>query len=220
MISTRDLTHLPDIDALRRLMQSMAVLDAILSPDWQLRYFSFNSKWSKGEQMGSMRNGEGDDLFAHFTRDGCIVKGFAQDADMSPRRDDGTKGVWPGVLDSVPKVFAKSLREPAFTMTDTTFCVWRLHGDAAWSRGDISFPKGKDPDASRAILNDYDGKPTTYRRHADDYFGEDVPLKVIRAVYAHEPLTDELVQAINPEVTLADLKADLKEIGYPRPAGD
>ncbi len=43
MISTRDLSQLPDVDPLRRLMQSLAMLDAILSPDWELRYYSFNA---------------------------------------------------------------------------------------------------------------------------------------------------------------------------------
>ena len=36
-----------------------AVLDLIVSPDWDGRYYSFNSKWSENEQMGSMRNGCG-----------------------------------------------------------------------------------------------------------------------------------------------------------------
>jgi hypothetical protein len=84
MISTRDLSGLPDIDALKRLMQSMAMLDAIMCPEWQYRLYSFNSKWAKGEQMGSMRDGQGDDLFALFTKDGCFLKGFAHEAPMTP----------------------------------------------------------------------------------------------------------------------------------------
>jgi hypothetical protein len=34
MISTRDLSLLPDVDLLGRTVQSMALLDAILSPEW------------------------------------------------------------------------------------------------------------------------------------------------------------------------------------------
>ena len=66
MISTRDLSFLPDVEQLRRLLQSMAMLDAILCPEWDLRYYSFNARWADGEQMGSMRDGCGDDLFVHF----------------------------------------------------------------------------------------------------------------------------------------------------------
>lgn len=214
MISTRNLSKLPDIDTLCRLMQSLAVLDAILMPEWEYRYFSFNAKWSKGEQMGSMRDGCGDDLFAHFTKTGCFLKGFAHEAAMTPYKAQ-PKRVWPGMLDTVPKVFAKSLTQPAFSMEDTTFCVWRLNGEAAWACGDIKFPKGEDPDGSRGLLRYYDGKPATYRRHADEYFETDVPLRIIRAVYAHQPLTAEMVEELNPEMTLRKLATDLKEIGYP-----
>ncbi len=35
------------------------MLDAIMSPDWELRYFSFDSRWSPTEEMVSMRNGSG-----------------------------------------------------------------------------------------------------------------------------------------------------------------
>src|SRR5689334_5634570 len=66
VISARNLSPLPGVDHLRRLLQSMAMLDAILSPEWEFRYYSFDSKWSPGEQMGSMRDGGGDDFFAHF----------------------------------------------------------------------------------------------------------------------------------------------------------
>jgi hypothetical protein len=62
VISTRDLSLLPDVESLRRLWQSMAMLDAILSPDWEYRYYSFNAAWGAGEEMGSMRDGCGDSL--------------------------------------------------------------------------------------------------------------------------------------------------------------
>lgn len=214
MISTRNLSKLPDIDTLRRLMQSLAVLDAILMPEWEYRLFSFNAKWSKGEHMGSMRNGQGDDLFAHFTKAGCFFKGFAHEAPMTPYREQ-PKRVWPGVLDSVPAAFGKSLSQPAFSMEDTTFCVWRLNSETVWACGDIEFPEENDPDGSGWLLSYYDGKPETYQKYAADYFVEDVPLRIIRAVYAHQPLTTEMVEELNPEMTLRKLATDLKEIGYP-----
>src|SRR5262245_49362203 len=154
MISTRDLSGLLDIDALKRLLQSMAMLDAILSPEWEYRYYSFNSKWAKGEQIGSMRDGCGDDFFALFNKHGCFLKGFVHTARMSPHWGRKRKGVWPGVLDSVPKEFEGGLNEPAFSMEDTTFCIWRQYGDDRWRRGEIKFPRGwKDPDGSVALLS-------------------------------------------------------------------
>src|SRR5688572_16886189 len=64
--STYDLSAVPDIPTLRKLLQSLAVLDAMNEPEWEFRYYSFNSKWDAGEMLGSMRNGSGDAFFIHF----------------------------------------------------------------------------------------------------------------------------------------------------------
>jgi hypothetical protein len=190
------------------------MLDAILSPEWQYRYYSFNWRWSEGEQMGSMRDGCGDDFFALFNYAGCFFKGFAHEAPMSPygRRP---KKVWPGVLDSVPAEFAACLQEPAFTIEDTTFCIWRRYSDRAWQRGAIEFPAGADPDGSESLLSTLDGGPATYKAWAEDNYERTLPLAAVRQVYAHKPLTTKLIQWLNPDVTLEDLAADVQEIGYP-----
>jgi hypothetical protein len=44
MPSTRDPSALPEVGSLRRLSQSLAMLDAILCPEWQYRYHSFNAR--------------------------------------------------------------------------------------------------------------------------------------------------------------------------------
>ena len=218
MISTRRLRSLPDVDGLKALLRSVAMLDAILSPEWEFRYYSFNSRWSRGEQMGSMRDGCGDDFFAHFSRAGCFLKGFAHEAPMTPYARS-PKRIWPGVLDSVPKEFAKCLKEPAFDIEDTTLCVWRSYADDSWQVGEIEFPAGADPDGSELLLSPLDGKPKTYREWAEDYYERPVSLAAVRHVYAHKPLTDEVVARLNPKVTLRELKADVKEIGYPGGGG-
>ena len=57
MISTRKLSLLPPIDQLRSVLQAMAMLDAILSPEWEYRYYSFNARWSKGATYWSIEAG-------------------------------------------------------------------------------------------------------------------------------------------------------------------
>ncbi len=62
MISTQNLSALSTIERLRKLSQALATLDAILCPEWQYRYYSFNAQWDVGEMMASMRNGSGDSI--------------------------------------------------------------------------------------------------------------------------------------------------------------
>lgn len=217
MISTRDLSLLPDVDDLRRLLQSLALLDAILSPEWQFRYYSFNAAWGTGEQMGSMRNGCGDDFFAHFSPAGCWLKGFAHEYPMSLYRRKPSRP-WPGVLDTVPVEFANCLREPAFRVEDVTFCIWRRYVDQDWQVGTVEFPPSHpepDPDGARFLLADLDGRPESYRDWATGYYERDIDLSAVAHVYQHRPLTPELIARLNSEVLLEELAADINEIGYP-----
>ena len=233
-ISTRNLDALPDIDGLRRLSQSLAMLDAIIQPEWQFRYHSFNAHWGHNEMMGSMRNGSGDDYFILFNRAGAIIKGYAHESTMASYVDDG-RPHWPGVLDQVPQEFVRALAEPAFAFGSTSFCIWRLYSESAWSIGDISFPAvdqtqyqhlsgsirevveswARDHDGSEHMLFRLDDYPMTYKTWAAEYYGREVPLAVIERLYRHEPLTNTLVAALNPALSLAVLQSDIREIGYP-----
>ena len=215
MVTTIRRNMLPDIDALRRLSQSLAMLDAIISPQWESRYYSFNSTWGSGEMIASMRNGSGDDYFLLFNAAGAILKGFAHESPMTPYANRDYK-VWPGVLDNVPTEFASFLSEPAFTLEDTTFCLWRRHVDSNWQVGKIEYPsEDLDPDGSDALLAILDGQAATYREFAESYYERSVDLSSIEKIYQHRPLTQELISALNPELSPEDLSADILEIAYP-----
>jgi hypothetical protein len=215
MATENRLKTLPDIDRLKALCQSLAMLDAIMSLEWEYRYFSFDSKWDLNEMMASMRNGQGDDFYILFNKHGAIIKGFDHESPMSPYARK-PKRVWPGVLDDVPDVFRSFLDEPAFTIEDTTFCFWRRTEDPCWSIGNIAYPKGADPDGSDQLLIMLDGKPEKYREYAEECYERDIPLLAIEHIYNHQPLTDEIITSLNPDISFADLKAEIETIGYSR----
>lgn len=218
-ISTRNLSVLPTIDTLKRISQAIATLDAILSPEWESRYYSFNSKWSVGEAMGSMRNGSGDDFFIHFSDAGAVIKGYDHESVMA-RFNVEHGQPWPGVLDKVPSELMSFLAKPAFSIEETTFCTWRRWTDGRWMIGDIAFPRfDLDPDGSAGLLFILDGNPATYKTWAVEYYSDVIddtlPLASVERLYNHEPLTSQLVRQINPSIRLADIIEDLEEIGYP-----
>jgi hypothetical protein len=210
MISTRNLDALPDIPALRRLARSLAMLDAILSPEWEFRYHSFDSHWGEGELMASMRNGQGDDWFALFTHAGVVVIGLDHEAPMFRLGDP-----WPGLIDALPSELAAAVDEPAFDARNSTFCIWRRTTGTRWERGPVQFPDGDDPDGSAQLLRILDGRPESYRAFAAEYYEADLPLDAVAAVYGHQPLTPELIERLNAAVTMDTLREDVAEIGYP-----
>ena len=190
------------------------MLDAILSPEWEYRYYSFNSHWASGEQMASMRDGSGDDWFLLFASWGAALKGFAHESALA--RDPGFPE---RIQQSLPSSFASFLHEAAFSMDYATFCLWRGHSDSCWN---VVSPEkaapSSDKDGSAELLSILDGEPQTYQTWAQDYYEREVSLPMVRAVYQHRPLDAALLAALNPELVLADLRADIDKIGYPNNA--
>jgi hypothetical protein len=189
------------------------MLDAILSPEWQDRYYSFNSRWADGEMMASMRNGSGDHWFALLTSAGVALHGLAHEYPMF--RGDSP---WPGIFDGLPREFhANFLEEPAFDTASSTFCLWRRATDDCWSCGAVQFPAGDDPDGSAWLLSMLAGKPQQYVQFAADYYEREIDVADASAVYRHAPLTEALVRRLNPAIELESLVEDIAEIGYPDP---
>ncbi|MFB7413272.1 hypothetical protein ACFC18_55550 [Streptomyces sp. NPDC056121] len=210
---------MPEISVLREHCRSLSVLDAILSPEWEDRYYSFNDRWSETESLASMRNGSGDEFSIVFSLAGAYVRGFARESPMSPYTEDGP---WPGVLDEVPDVFRPCVEEPAFCDEDgmpvVTACMWRETDHASWKAGTIDYPDEQpdDPDGAGYLFQLLvDRSPETFQQWAEDYYEVPVALEAVSHVFASRPLSDSVVNALNPEVTVADLAKDLAEIGYP-----
>ena len=214
-MSVEDLAaRLPDIATLRRWSQSMAMLDAILSPNWHLRYYSFNANWGRGKERASMRDGMGNHYSITFSSVGAYGRGFDHESKLSswvqascqPRA---------GLLEPVPADF--EVDEPgAMTdgILDVTLTLWRLASEQVWSCGRPDRSAGED-DGGTWLFKTLDGDPATFRRFALGYHEIDVDLGTLQHVFAHRPLTDGVVQAINPDLALPDLADDVREIGYP-----
>jgi hypothetical protein len=214
MISSKNLVGLLHPKALKKLAKALAMLDALIERDWEYRYYSFNSKWSDYEEMASMRNGQGDEWFCVFSSVGVFLKGFDHESIMSPRNQESSTA-WPGVLENIPSVFQPMATEPAFSMSDTTFCIWRAVDGKQWETGTISFPDGDDPDGSAWMLAILDGNPITYAKWAEEYYDRPISAGAIEQIYQGTPLTPDLVRELNPDIEFASILADAAEIDYP-----
>jgi hypothetical protein len=214
--------RLPAIAVVRRWSESLAVLDAVMSGDWQYRCFSFDAGWGPGQALASMRNGSGDEYSITFTRDGAFLRGFDHESPLSPF-SQAQPALWPGLLTGLPAALAAVAEEPAFTLGSVpamTVALWRLAGDEQWHHGQAAYPQAweneyADPDGSNWLFAQLDGRAESYLQYASEYFERQLPAAAVTAVIDHRPLTAALVRALNPERSYHDLTADLNTIGYP-----
>lgn len=215
--------HLPNIATLKARSQAIALLDAILSPEWGDRNYSYNCRWADGQELASMLDPAGDDYFIVFSAGGAFVKGFAHESSMSPWREQPMR-LWPGILDNLPEVLLPHVDEPAFGyggLLQATFCLWRQPHDQQWQIGNIDYtgtdPIDADPDGADWLLHILtDPTPASYLRYAAEYFEVEPDPAPVTHIYQSLPLTDDIAHALNPGIDLNQLAGDLAEIGYPR----
>lgn len=207
MISTQNYRALPDAASLKSLCKALAVLDAINSQDWEYRYYSYSADWAEGEEVLTMRDGEGDEMLILFRAEGCVINGFLHEYDQ-PDKAQVTRGL--------PEYFDDFIFGEPINSIGTTFCLWytAAHG---WQSGVVE----NEEDGSEELLYIFDGNPETYTEWADEYYGEDtdrspIDVAAVAKVYQGETLTKELVLAIVDELEdWAQLAEDLQAIGYP-----
>lgn len=220
--SMRRLDLLRPVADLERLTKAIALLDAILEPEWDYRYYSFNQTWDEvaKQRLASMRNGSGDEWQLVFSPAGAFLKGFAHESPVARDRDRFPPERF---VEGLPPSLSDLATEPSLALETTTFCAWCVDG-LHWSASARASPikldvlaSDEDPDGSAHLLAILDGNPETYRFYAAEYFEENVPLAAVTALYEGRPLTSELLRSIAPKRSLDELSADLDEIGWPRP---
>ncbi len=199
---------LPNVDELKRITQSLATLDLIICPEWEDRYYSYDSRWSDTEDMASMRNGCGDDWFVLFDPSGAAgIKGLAHEYPAA--RD--TELV-EQIRRALPSELAGFASESAFHWDSTSFCYWRLTGDSAWNEAPEQSSADTGADEFLGILtNPLSG----YRQFASDYYEQELDQAVIDHVLSHRPVTPDIVSSLNSEIGIDDIREDLEQVGYP-----
>ncbi len=207
MISTQDYRGLPDGAALKRLCKALAALDAINSPEWQYRYYSYDANWAEGEEVLTMRDGEGDEMLILFRAEGCVINGFMHEYDQ-PDKAQTTRGR--------PTYFDDFMFGEPVNSIGTTFCLWYTPA-GGWQTG---LMENKE-DGSEELLSIFDGDPATYAEWADEYYGDEtdrspIAVDAVAQVYQGVVLTKELVLAIVDEPRdWSQLAEDLQAIDYP-----
>lgn len=209
---------LPPINQLVKRCRALAALDLILSPDWQYRYYSFNSRWSDTERMASMRDGCGNEWWIVFHQNGwAALKGLDHESSAWSKHREKLSSA---LQRAVPIELAAFSTEPAFRWDATSFAYFHTIGAAGWTRVNDLTSYSTDDGGDRELLALLVGQASDYATFAADYYESDFKGDIIEDVFALQPLTDALVKALNPTITLHDISAELyDEIQYPRTDG-
>ncbi|MCD1118610.1 hypothetical protein [Chryseobacterium turcicum] len=206
MISTKDYKLLPDAKKLKSICKAISVLDAILSQEWEYRYYSYNNKWSDHEEFFEMRDGSGDQMLVLFPQNHCVINGFAHEYKQQDKQKLTT---------NLPSIFNEFIFGEPVNSIGTTFCLWTTE-QKNWQTGQLE----NFEDNSEEMLNIFDGNPQTYIDWATEYFEDrykesGIPLETVEKIYSGQTLTKNMVLSIVEELEdWEQLETDLNEIGY------
>jgi hypothetical protein len=206
---------LPPIDQLISRCRALAALDLILSPDWQGRYYSFNSRWSERELMASMCDGCGDEWWIVFHRDGWAgLKGLGHESPAWSRHRETLSSA---LQRSFPAGLKGFSTEPAFRWDQTSFAYFITTETAGWIRANDVAGYSADDAGDTQLLAHVVGTPSDYADFATDYYETEVPEHLVAAVFALEPITATIISSLNASTSLKDIAEELYgEIQYPR----
>ncbi|WP_299365963.1 hypothetical protein [Winogradskyella sp.] len=241
-LSTENLNLLPNPKDLQKICKSISALEAIICPEWEYRYYSYQKDWSETEEFCEMRNGQGDQMLMLFSKNGTCINGFAHESEMNgwrnipieekksfveklfgSKKEDKTElaQIIPkGVVDDLPEVFNEFIFGEPVKSIGTTFCIWQTDNDNNWKIGEVDLPKDEYKDGSSDLLQLLDGKPLTYKNWAEEYYEgnfeeNELRIELVERIYNGDLITKELVFELNPELDdFEQLKSDLNEIGY------
>ena len=193
--SIQNINELPSEIELKKKSQALALLDAIIEPDWEYRYFSFNCDWNQHEKemMASMRDGSGNEYFLLFSENGVAGKVFYG--------QNGTSLL----LTSVPDCFSSFKNEAAFSIDNASFYFWRSHKDEKWS---VSPNDLKTYDLLGFLAND----SSYYHQWAESYYEKSINAEMLEIIFNTLYVDSDMLKKLNPKLTIEELREDILEI--------
>jgi hypothetical protein len=215
--------RLPDIDTVRAWSVALAVADAVLCEDPGLRCFTFDAARGPAGPRASYADGSGNDWSITFLPAGAYLRGFDHESPLSPWTRDPVSP-WPGLLEHVPAQLQPAVADPADLVDgvlQVTVSLWRLTSDASWHAGAVEDPPADvvslwaDPDGSNSLFEQLDGEPDSYVAYAEEYFEQSVDRRAVAAVFAREPLSEDLVRRLAPERSWQSVAAEVAAWGHP-----
>ena len=195
---------LPHPERLERICQGLAALDAMVCEDWAYRYYSFDRAWSPAARLASMRDGSGDEWFLAFAPSGAGAGAFFS-ASWHGAPELPPPSASPPPYQGIPAALEPYVTEPAFSGSPRTYAGW-FDGSSWTLRGQVG--------ALGDELVMLGGDARAYQSHARDYFEIELPLEAIVHVLDGKPIDAALLAELGSNRTLAEVDADLKEIGY------
>ena len=177
-------------------LKYLSLLNAIIEPDWECRYYSYNCNWSESEEMASLRDSCGGEWFIWFSGELIAFKC------TSP--EDGIDDQFQQLVNKVPKEYSSFTNEPAFSM-DNGSSIWYLKS-GEWVELGLTI---NDLPTPKTIV---EMSASNFCEFVEEFYEQELDVVLIEQFFNGEFNLD-MAKTINPDIDLVSLKEDINEIG-------
>ena len=203
-------------ESLKKHLLAYAKIDLIMSPtpdDFGLRVYHYDKSWVPNGDFLTINDSGGDHYYLLFSPSGCIIKGFDHECEMSPYNFDEEEPLPDFIAnhnfyEGAPSELQELLDDPALEKDIATFCVWQSTESTDWSFTPLQIPDDWS-DGIETFLS-YTSNLAQYKKwFEEDYYEADLDMDTLQKIFDGEPITETIIQSLNPEV---DAKIVLKEL--------
>ena len=193
---------------MKALLKKQAILDIIVTPEhdaWR-RLVSYHHDKTKQCDVFHIRNGSGDHLYALFSEQGAILKGFDHESCLSPYQNDEIQTA-ETIYANVPAELLQLLDEDT-EKKDVTFCIWQHPGETIWHQNNIFLPdvcwkenRTQPEDGGQAFLMSYIfANAEEWFEWASIYYElQEEAWDAAASLYETGEITRSMVEDLNPE---------------------
>jgi hypothetical protein len=203
-ISKKANNIMPQDELLKHLM-AYAKIDYMMTPgedEFRIRVYHYCKNRLDAGHFFSINDSGGDHYHVLFSPDGCMIKGFDHECELSPYSWNDENPMPEHLARhnfyaGAPETLLRLLDSPDLEKELVTFCAWQPAGDAVWHYAQPEIPA--DWTDGIDVFLFYTGKLKEYQNWFEEYYACDLDKSVLKDIFDGKALTSEMVKALNEE---------------------
>ena len=203
----------PDPAELERRFRIVTIIEAVTDTGNFRHYYYSNTNSNSQFRHAYFDSGSGDHARIIFGDNFTFIRAFDHESYLNPWVRGRT---WPGILHNMPRRFRQFTEHGS---GEITAALW--HVGVGWDHGDPEpLPSGEEPDPTFWMFNDIVDVADDFSAHAvaegfSIHTDIDISPEAIRPFLYEQPLTERIIELVNPDAQPRYIHEIAVTAGYP-----
>lgn len=205
------------IELLKKHLLAYSKIDCIMcSDEEELKVYHYYKNWIENGHFFKIDDSGGDHYHILISQDGCIIKGFDHECELSPYNFEENEPMAELIskhdfYNDAPLALQELLNDPALEKNNVTFCVWQVHGQTQWHFEPLKIPNNWN-DGIETFLQYIPDLQDYKKWFEDDYYEANLDFYLLEKIYNNEAITADMVRKLNPKADIQIVFKNLEEL--------